>query len=136
MNKKIFLGLFMSCTLFFNTNSLAFANSEKINITSNEIKLQSLEKIGFNVNYNALNSDTQTISVASEIGSDILWGAGVGAGLGLIWGLWIDNGNHDSAPINVGFIFGPILGLGIGAISGAIWGAGKVSGTQVEKKQQ
>lgn len=131
MIRKIVIPLFISCTLFFNANLSAFANNSSF---SNEIRLQEPQKIGFNVNYNKLNSDTKTISPVTEIGSDILWGAGVGAGLGLIWGLWVDAGNSGGiAPIPMGFMVGPVLGLGLGAISGAIWGAGKVSGPQVEK---
>lgn len=127
MNKKIFLGLFMSCTLFFNTNSLAFANSEKTDITSNEIKLKSFEKIDYKLNYYSLSSNLQSNPTQYEV-SGVFWGAGIGAVSGIFLGALADAGNSGSiAPINIGTPLGFIAGLVIGGVIGAVFDAGKNS---------
>lgn len=121
MNKKMFLVLFMSCSLFFNANLFAFAS------TNNEIKLQSFEKIGFEVNYVSLNSESQ-VKTNDDTSSGILWGAGIGAVSGVFLGALADAGNRGSiAPIALGTPFGFISGLVIGGIIGAVFDAGKNS---------
>lgn len=122
MSKKIVIPLFIVCTLFFNANLAAFASN------TNEFKLQSFEKVGFELNYASLNSDAQVKTIEDNSMSGLFWGAGMGAVSGLFLGAISDAGNRGSiAPINIGTPLGFIFGLVIGGAVGAVFDAGKNS---------
>ena len=126
MNKKIFLPLFLSSVIFLNAKSIALSSdytTKSNNIFIIETKMTPFSFNDYKINIDSLNLDSSVKNNDDYNMSGMIWGASIGALLGLFLGILQDNNEQ----IKIMKFISPIFGAIVFGIGGALFDLGKNS---------